>query len=249
VPKRLLGTVLAISTFAAPVARGDPSTLDDMDLRSNVESSIRGTATTAALHLKIEVRGGVAIPTGRVRNLALADQVVDLAAKVPGIRDVDRSGMILEIDGGADEEVAKAVSRALSDVPKFAAAPLTVEVKGGIATVAGPVPSGTFRAELRNVVGTVDGVIDLVDRLVTPETPDQAIARVLEATFAPRAVPRFPGSVRASVRAGVVTLEGRVPRLYDRRAAEARAFAINGVREVDNRLELSGSAVVKVVNP
>ncbi len=247
--RRILTPFVLIAALAAPRARADDSTLEDMDLRSNVESTIRGTAATASLHLKVEVHGGVAIPTGRVRNLAVADLVVDLAEKVRGIREVDRSGLILENGGAPDEAVAKEVTHALSDVPKFASSALTVEVHGGVVTVAGTIQSGTFRKDLRDLVGTIDGVVDLHEQLVTPETADDVIQRVLDLFFAPRAIPRFPGSVTAKVAAGAVTLTGRVPRLFDKHAAEAHAFTINGVRSVDNRLELSGSGAVKVVNP
>ncbi len=247
--RRLLTPLVLIAALAAPPARADDSTLDDMDLRSNVEATIRGTASTASLHLKVEVRGGIAIPTGRVRNLSLADQVVDLAEKVRGIRGVDRSGLILENGGVPDDAVAKEVAHALADVPKFASSDLTVEVHAGIVTVTGTIQSGTFRKDLRDLVGMIDGVVDLVLRLVTPETADDVIQRVLDQFFAPRTIPRFPGSVTARVAAGAVTLTGRVPRLFDKRAAEAHAYAINGVRSVDNQLELSGSGAVKVVNP
>lgn len=247
--RRILTPFVLIAALAAPPGLAAGSTLDDMDLRSNVEATIRGTAATANLHLKIEVLAGVAILSGRVRNLATADQVVDLAAKVRGIGEVDRRGLILENEGIPDDAVAKAVARSLSDVPKFASSALTVEVHAGIVTVTGTIQSGTFRKDLRDLVGTIDGVVDLVDRLVTPETPDDVIQRVLDQFFAPRAIPRFPGSVTARVAGGAVTLAGRVPRLFDKHAAEAHAYAINGVRSVDNRLELSGTSAVKLVNP
>ena len=46
-----------------------------------------------------------------------------------------------------------------------------------------------------------------------------------------------------------MTLEGFVPRLYDKRRAEGDAQAFNGVRRVDNRLELGSANAVKVIDP
>src|SRR6266850_2092130 len=81
----LAGSLLLAALFA------HAGTLEDMELRSNVETYIRGSARTANLHLKIAVEGGVAIPEGPVRDLNQADDIVDLASKVTGITAVDRS--------------------------------------------------------------------------------------------------------------------------------------------------------------
>jgi osmotically-inducible protein OsmY len=47
----------------------------------------------------------------------------------------------------------------------------------------------------------------------------------------------------------VVTLEGRVPRLFDKELAEHNARGINGVRRVDNRLELRSGTAIQVIYP
>jgi hypothetical protein len=51
-----------------------------MSLRRNVESSIRGNAQTAMLHLKIDVVDAVVTPSGRVRDFNQVDDVVQLAS-------------------------------------------------------------------------------------------------------------------------------------------------------------------------
>jgi len=224
-------------------------TLDDMDLRSNVETLIRGTAQTAHLHLKIQVENAVAVPEGVVRDLNQIDEVADLAAKVKGIVGVDRSRLRLEFPASSDDDLASRVSRTLYAVPKFAASSMKVAVADRVVTLTGTIKNAAWRGEIRRLCGAIEGVVEVVDRLETPETPDKKIQRVLESIFGVRVVPRFPGYVEAVVKDGVVTLEGRVPRLCDKQAAEFDARGINGVKSVDNRLELRSATAIRVIHP
>jgi len=238
--------VLALVSPSLMVRAG---TLDDMDLRSNVETSIRGTAQTAQLHLKIQVENAVAIPEGLVRDLNQADEVADLAAKVKGIVSIDRSRLKLEFPSSSDDELAARVGRKLFSEPKFAASSMKISVENSIVTLTGAIKNASWRGQIRRLCGGVEGVIDVVDRIETPDTPDEKIQKVLESIFGVRVVPRFPGYVRALVQNGVVTLEGYAPRLYDKQAAEFNARGINGVKRVDNRLELRSATAIRVINP
>lgn len=228
---------------------GRAGTLDDMGLRSNVETSIRGTADTAMLHLKIEVKDGVVTPIGLVHDLDQADRVVLLATKIKGVKDVDRSKLQLEFAGPPDDQLASQLAREIMAVPKFAASSPRIAVAAGVVTLTGSLKNAAWRGELRTLCGAVQGVIDVVDELETPVTPDDKIQRVLDGNFGPRVLPPFPGRVDAKVKDGVVTLEGRVPRLYDKRAAEERSRSINGVRRIDNQLELGSGTTIEVIHP
>ena len=220
-----------------------------MELRSNFEASVRGTAQTANLHLKIMVENGVAIPEGVVRDLNQADDVCDLAAKVKGITGIDRSKLRQEYPASNDEELASRVSRKLFAEPKFAASSMKIAVDNGVVTLTGAIKNASWRRQIRRLCGGIQGVAEVVDQIVTPETPDAKIQKVLESVFGVRVVPRFPGYVAAVVKDGVVTLEGHVPRLSDKLAAEIDAWGINGVHEVDNRLELRSATAIQVIHP
>lgn len=237
---------LAIVLAAGRAAAG---TLDDMDLRSNVETSIRGSAPTAGLHLKIDVENGVAIPQGVVRDLMQADDVVTLASKVKGVTGVRRDGLRLEYAGPGDEAIAGMIRRTLSEMPRYAASSIAVAVEAGRVTLTGTMKNASWRDDLRKVCGTVEGVVEVVDAIESPETPDPRIQKALDGVFGPRVIPRFPGHVAAKVVAGSVILEGRVPRLFDKTTAERHAWGINGVRGVENRLTLGSGTEVRVVQP
>lgn len=234
----LLSPVLAVA-----------GTLDDMELRSNVEASIRGTALTAGLQLKIRVEKRIAFPEGRVRDLNQIDDVADLAAKVKGIEGVGRSGLVLEFAGPADAELASRVARTLFESPRYNASSIAIAVEHGVVTLTGAITNASWRGELRKICGAISGVVDLVDRLVSPETPDARIQKALDGVFGVRVVSHFPGRVLAVVRDGTVTLDGNVPNLYDRQLAEKGALRINGVHRVDNHLEFASGRSVQVIHP
>lgn len=243
--RRLLVTGILVLSCGTATA----GTLEDMELRSNVEGSIRGAAQTANLHLKIQVENGVAIPEGDVRDLNQADDVADLAAKVRGITGVDRSRLRLEFAAQGDVELASLISRTLSEYPKYVSASMKITVEQGIVTLSGEIGNAAWRGEIRKLCGGIEGVVDVADRLEAPETPDEKIQKALDAVFGLRVLPRFPGNVHAEVHDGVVTLDGRVPRLYDKQVAEHNARGINGVHRVDNKLELRSGTAIRVVNP
>jgi osmotically-inducible protein OsmY len=244
VRRLLLAGILVLTCVTATAG-----TLEDMELRSNVEGSIRGAAQTANLHLKISVDNAVAIPEGVVRDLNQADDVVDLAAKVRGITGVDRSRLRLEFAAQGDVELASLVTRSLSEYPKYASSSMRIAVERGVVTLGGELGNAAWRGELRRLCGGIEGVVDVADRLESPQTPDEKIQKALDGVFGIRVLPRFPGSVRAVAKDGVVTLEGRVPRLFDKDLAEHNARGINGVRRVDNRLELRSGTAIQVINP
>ena len=240
--------ILAATVLLAP-AIAAAGTLDDMELRSNVEASIRGTASTENLHLKIQVENHVAIPDGPVRDLNQADDVAMLASKIPGIVAVDRSHLRLEFAGPEDVELASRLARTLFSSPRYASASIKIGVVHGVVTLTGTIDNASWRSEIRKIVGAGDGVIDLVDRLESPATPDARIQKALDNIFSARAVPRFPGKVHVVVKDGAVELTGRVPKLYDKQRAETMSWQINGVRRIDNRLELGSGQPVQVINP
>lgn len=224
-------------------------TLDDMDLRSNVEASIRGTASTANLKLKIRVENKIAFPVGAVRDLNQADDVVEIASRVRGIEGVDRSGLKLEFEGPEDAEIASRVTRAIFELPTYSTSSIRIAVERGVVTLTGNIKNASSRAELRKLSGAVSGVVDVVDRLESPATADERIQKALDYVFGVRVVPRFPGKVHVVVKDGAVVFEGRVPSLRDKRLAERNAWQINGVRSVDNRLVLSSGQAVQVIHP
>lgn len=224
--------------------------LDDMELRSNVEAAIRGSGPTASLHLKVEVEDGVVRPIGLVKDLSQIDKVIELAGKVRGVKAVERGEMRLEFADDADATIASRVSRTLGETSGLSDAPIRAEVKYGVVTLEGTLKSASKRDDVRRLCATIEGVVEVVDRLASPERPDAAIQKALDAVFGARATPRFPGRISTEVDHGTVVVSGTVPRLFDRQEALRTAWSIDGVRGVVDDLALdSHSSRIKVVSP
>jgi osmotically-inducible protein OsmY len=243
---RVLPIVLLLAVAALDAHAG---TLEDMDLRRNVELAIRGSAPTANLHLKVEVHDGIVIPEGIVRDLLQADAVVESAGSIKGVRGVERSKLRYEYETPPDQVVAGRIIRTISEVQHLATSSIRVDVQHGVVTLEGSIARATYRAELRKLCGGVDGVTEVVDKLVTAEAPDMTIQKSLDGVFGRRVQPPFPGEVDALVDHGAVVLSGRVSRLKDRDLALRSAWAIDGVRLVVDDLRVEPKSHVSLVQP
>ena len=144
-------------------------------------------------------------------------------------------------EGDRDGHLQRAVLDELAWTPGLASAGIGVGVRDGVVTLTGDVDDipqylATKRAALR-----VAGVRALVDDLwVRPARarPDADLATSVRDAIRWRAeVPS--DSVQVAVRDGFVTLVGRVPWEYQRRAAQEAAERVEGVRRVDNDIELT----------
>lgn len=140
-----------------------------------------------------------------------------------------------------DAHVQRAVLDELAWTPGLPAAGIGVAVRDGVVTLSGdlddvPQYLATKRAALR-----VTGVRALVDDLwVRPSRarPDADLAVSVRDALRWRAeVPS--DAVQATVRDGFVNLTGRVPWEYQRKAAQEAAEHVEGVRRVDNEIELT----------
>lgn len=243
---RACGSVLAIVVAALAARAG---TLEDMDLRRNVELAIRGSVPTANLHLKVEVKDGIVVPEGIVHDLLQADAVVESAGTIKGVRSVDRSRLRFDYDTPPDEAIAGRIIRTIAEVQHLATSSIRLDVQKGVVTLEGEIARAAYRGELRRMCGSVEGVVEVVDRLLSPEAPDASIRRSLDGVFGKRVQPRFAGSVETQVDHGAVVLSGRVPRLRDRDLAIRTAWSIDGVRIVVDDLSIEAVSHVNVVRP
>lgn len=202
-----------------------------------MEGALRASTATALLHLDIEVDGGIVTLRGRARSLGASLAAEDVAASVRGVLgvvnevEVDRAGL-------SDETIQGDLRRRFRDIPALEAAGIEVEVSEGRAVLTGRIADARLRLRARDAAAEIEGVVAIEDRLETPTATDEAILEALRALLAPGSLVRVAGKVRPSVEEGVVRLEGRVPRLADRRRAERLAWGVNGVRAVVNELEV-----------
>ncbi|MBI1886518.1 MAG: BON domain-containing protein [Chloroflexi bacterium] len=117
-------------------------------------------------------------------------------------------------------------------------------VVGGVAYLDGAVASFQEKRALASTVATLPNVREVVNRLHVvpgcPRTDRQVTEGVINALKKEPALSFQRVAVSASD--GVVEIQGQVPGIAARIAAEAAAWSVPGVRHVINRLEVAGQA-------
>jgi len=210
---------------------------EDDAIRLNIETSLASQQALAGERLSVAFADGRATLSGTVRTLFQKWRAIDAAARVRGVVNVDDR---TEIFGQAqrDESLAEAVGRRFEDLPKIASAKLHVEARDGTVTLEGTVGDARTRFDARDAAAQIPGVRDVVDRIASPERPDDRLKKDIESLLGRSSLQHVPGEIKVTVEGGIARLEGWVPRLWDRIAAERTALGINGVKGVSNDLEI-----------
>ena len=147
--------------------------------------------------------------------------------------------MALTLDR-TDTHLRNRVMRQLEQTRDVDARAIGVGAEAGRVTLTGRVRSLPEKLAVENAVKWLYGVRAIVNEIrVDSGFPDSDadIERLVAEALGRRA--GVPESVTASVRDGVVTLEGAVKWLYQRLAAETAVAYLPGVCGVDNRIVLS----------
>lgn len=220
----------------------------DAEMLSEIEQSIAWDVRLDDARIDVEVDDGEVVLDGSIgseyeRDVAIA------AAWVPGVTDVDASG--LEVRWWSDDmqrptayvarddgEIAEAVRRALAHDPRVTAFDVTVSADNGAVTLGGIVDNlkakrAAGQAALNTVgVWRVKNYVKV--RPIAP-TSDMELAASVRAAFE-----RDPliasGDVSVVVEDGEANLYGNVESHFERDHAEDVATRVGGVVGVDNHL-------------
>ncbi len=236
--RRRLASALATVVAAALAAGALAGPAEDSEIARKVGDQLRRSAIIGHFGLTAKARDGRVTLEGRVHTLSESWDAEDLAGKVTGVLEIDDR---IEIDssGATDDAVEAAVKRRFDDRPSVSAAALTVQVEQGTVTLSGKLRDARTRFAAIDAAAQVPGVQAVLDRLETPPKDDEEIRREVSGRLGDLAVARATGKIRPVVKDGIVTLTGRVTRLYDRKRITRLVLGTNGVRGIDDRLEVS----------
>ena len=143
----------------------------------------------------------------------------------------------------SDTQIERDVLDELVGDPDVVHSSIGVRVENGVTRLTGSVPTYAAKVAAHRAVERIAGVRTVVDDLIVIPPPalersDTAIARAIDMAFMLNVqVPR--DSIRVSVDAGHVTIDGVVPTQADRCAAEATIAMLAGVRGILNRITVS----------
>jgi osmotically-inducible protein OsmY len=119
--------------------------------------------------IDLDVRHGVVRVGGRVRTLAMKEIVGYLCQRTEGVAAV-RNDLV------SDTEVVRQVADAIATDPELGALCIKVDVRAGVATLAGELPEAALEARVLEAARTAPDVTDVVSELVVrrPERPPTA---------------------------------------------------------------------------
>jgi osmotically-inducible protein OsmY len=219
----------------APVPTIGPPT--DPEIVEMVRVQISQKAPIEFPTVQVLANQRVVTLSGTVETLARAWALESIAGRVKGVLRVDN--LLTPLPSTVpDESVADQIRALLAENTSFTNVPIAVTVTNTTATLTGFVSDARLRLVARQIAAGVRGVTAVIDRIEVPSVPDDVILSQVQRLFTIRSFNRVAGEIDASAAGGVVTLEGLVPRPFERDQAEILVLGINGVREVINRLEV-----------
>ena len=216
--------------------------MDDKILRQLIVDELDFEPRIDAAHIGVAVDQGVVTLTGHVSNYAEKIAAEDAVKRVKGVKAIAEEIEIRfpsSVPGTSDDEIAKRAVAMLGwsiSVPKDR---IQVKVQQGWITLSGEVDwyyQKEAAAETVRKLSGVRGVNNLVTikSRVLPSDVRQRIEQALKRNAEVEA-----SRISVSVADGKVVLEGKVKAWHERQIAEQAAWAVPGVRRVEDKLRVA----------
>jgi osmotically-inducible protein OsmY len=210
---------------------------EDARIVAEVKEAIsRAAEIQAGARLKVRSEMGILTISGVSESLYLLDQAQRISASVRGVVDVVVTARVPR-GKYTDMQLRDALNRALS--PAAASVhELKAQVGYGKVVLTGNAGSYGQKQQVEETVAKIRGVADIVNRIeVTASTnaDGSALGRRVHKQILEDLAAR-PAKLDVKVHDGKALLRGRVPLFLHRLEAEASAFSVPGVSQVENRL-------------
>lgn len=214
--------------------------MGDRELKQVILEELDFEPSLYSTDLGITVDGGVATITGHVPCLADKIMVIEIVESVRGVRTIADQIEVRPVGSHiiADDEIAKRVIDILKWSTTIPDDRIRTTVSQGWVTLRGNVD---WRYQARSAERAVRGLIGVRGvnnqlKVVPTASPENVSDQIREALI--RNAELDVTAIRISVDGGVVTLEGQVHNLTERRTAERAAWASPGVTDVIDRLSI-----------
>lgn len=168
-------------------------------------------------------------------------------APLRGQKDDQKADRKAQADGSTDTGITMAVKMRLLTTAGIPSTEINVDTEDNMVTLFGIVPTDEVKRAAEQEASRVDGVKMVHNQLqVVPsaqkkvvEAKDEDITDALKTAFKDR--PAFK-NISTEVKAGVVRLEGKVASQWERLNAIRAARRVEGVRNVESKLEIDPKA-------
>lgn len=191
--------------------------------------------------INVNVKNGVVTLDGFVNHYMDQVAAVEAAERVTGVE-----GIVQEIEVELpeaskrdDEEIARSACTAIEHNSVIPCNRVKVTVFDGLVTLEGDLDELHQREEAESTVNRILGVKKVINNIVVkPQVKPYDVTMQIERYFQHMAV-HHAREIRVDVKNGKVILSGLVRAWIEKSEAEEAAHEVQGVTEVENRLEVT----------
>lgn len=192
-------------------------------------------------HIQVAVKERIVTLSGCVEHYMDQIAAVEAAECVPGVEGVVQELQVNlpEESKRGDEEIVRAACTAIEHNSTIPARAVKVSVSDGWVTLEGKVSEEHQKEEAANTVARILGVRGITNNIaVKSQVKPYDVTLRIEQAFRHLATHHARG-IYVEIVDGKVVLSGLVRAWVERAEAEAAALEVPGVKEVENRLEIT----------
>lgn len=234
----------------------------DSTMEEEIEQSLKWNTLVDDGLITVKVQDAKATLTGQVGSAAERTQA-ELDCWVAGIKEVDVTG--LEVAGWmrddklrgsknvarTDDEIRDAIEDALTHDPRVHSFKIDVEVDAGTVTLRGEVDNLKAQRTALGIARHTAGAYQVKDRVkvrpVGSYEDAEIVKGIRDAMQRDPFIDRF--EITTVIRDGVAHLYGEVDSYFEKGQADDVASRVNGVRYVENHLQVDRDLTASAYNP
>jgi osmotically-inducible protein OsmY len=218
---------------------GGEEHIGQLELQQRVWDEFAGESLLEGADLRVEVADRVAIIEGTVERYFVKATAERAARRVEGVRAVESR---IQVQPRAsqlqtDADLSAAAGQALEWGGLVPPERITLQVEAGVITLGGDVAWESQRAAVVDVVSRLAGVRDVRNRIaIRPPVRADRLERRIQNSL--RHLPAR--HVTVETRGATVVLHGRVRSLAQRDRVEHAVWAVPGVADLADEIEVTG---------
>lgn len=212
--------------------------MDDLELRQDVLDELEFEPRIDAADIGVAVENGVVTLTGHVTSYAEKLAVQQAVQRVHGVRAI-ADKIEIRYPGmpkTADDEIAKRAADVLKWDALVPEDRIKITVRNGYVTLTGEVDWQFQRSAAEDAIRKLSHITGVNNQIEIKARPMVANVKKKIEDALKRNAEIEARNIRVSVSDGTVTLEGHVDNWSERLAVENAAWAVSGVKRVEDHL-------------